>query len=109
MELVLNICIPLIYLLQPSLIPWMTMLPEDEWRRLFKRMLRVLSFPVLLWVFEYVIMPLYQIKSFSLQEGAPEILPHVYTSSSVVQGNLLSHLGTKYVLPIGTTREFHHV
>ena len=50
-----------------------------------------------------------RLDSLSLQEDAPEILPHVYTSSSMVQGNLLSHLGTKYVLPIGTTREFHDV
>ncbi|RPD67035.1 Sec63-domain-containing protein [Lentinus tigrinus ALCF2SS1-7] len=35
---------------------------------------------------------------------APEVLPHVYTSASMVQGNLLSHLGTRYVLPLGTTR-----
>ncbi|OBZ76331.1 putative helicase mug81 [Grifola frondosa] len=35
---------------------------------------------------------------------APEILPYVYTSGSMVQGNILSHLGTRYVLPIGTTR-----
>ncbi|KAI0832546.1 Sec63-domain-containing protein [Trametes gibbosa] len=35
---------------------------------------------------------------------APEALPHVYTSSSIVQGNMLSHLGTRYMLPLGTTR-----
>ncbi|KAH9850708.1 Sec63-domain-containing protein [Lenzites betulinus] len=35
---------------------------------------------------------------------APEALPHVYTSSSVAQGNMLSHLGTRYMLPMGTTR-----
>ncbi|KAI0335591.1 Sec63-domain-containing protein [Cubamyces sp. BRFM 1775] len=35
---------------------------------------------------------------------APEVLPHVYTSASVVQGNMLSHLGTRYLLPMGTTR-----
>ncbi|KAI0775993.1 Sec63-domain-containing protein [Trametes elegans] len=35
---------------------------------------------------------------------APEALPHVYTSASVVQGNMLSHLGTRYMLPIGTVR-----
>ncbi|KAJ3723103.1 Sec63-domain-containing protein [Lentinula raphanica] len=34
-----------------------------------------------------------------------EILPHVYTSSSAVaQGNVLSHLGTRYLLPLGTSR-----
>ncbi|KAI0638306.1 Sec63-domain-containing protein [Trametes polyzona] len=38
---------------------------------------------------------------------APEALPHVYTSASVVQGNMLSHLGTRYMLPIGTTRKDH--
>ncbi|CDO68689.1 hypothetical protein BN946_scf184652.g16 [Trametes cinnabarina] len=31
---------------------------------------------------------------------APEALPHVYTSGSVVQGNMLSHLGTRYLLPM---------
>jgi len=39
-------------------------------------------------------------------EEMPEILPHVYTSSSMMQGNLVSHLGTKYMLPVGTTRQF---
>ncbi|KAK7470778.1 putative steryl acetyl hydrolase mug81 [Stygiomarasmius scandens] len=37
-----------------------------------------------------------------------EDLPHVYTSSSI-SGNVLSHLGTKYMLPIGTTRETQEV
>ncbi|KAI0068945.1 Sec63-domain-containing protein [Artomyces pyxidatus] len=36
--------------------------------------------------------------------AAPELLPHVYTSSSVVQGNVLSQFGSKYMLPMGTTR-----
>ncbi|KAL4241461.1 Sec63-domain-containing protein [Abortiporus biennis] len=40
-------------------------------------------------------------------EDMPEILPHVYTSASIVQGNILSSLGSKYLLPIGTTREYH--
>ncbi|KAH9943329.1 Sec63-domain-containing protein [Epithele typhae] len=35
---------------------------------------------------------------------APEILPHVYTSSSITQGNMLSHTGQRYMLPLGTTR-----
>ncbi|KAI0774394.1 Sec63-domain-containing protein [Fomes fomentarius] len=39
-----------------------------------------------------------------IAHDTPEILPHVYTSASMAQGNLLSHLGTRYVLPIGTTR-----
>ncbi|KAJ3862945.1 Sec63-domain-containing protein [Lentinula novae-zelandiae] len=35
-----------------------------------------------------------------------EILPHVYTSSSTIsQGNVLSHLGTRYLLPLGTQRK----
>lgn len=36
---------------------------------------------------------------------ATEIPPHVYTSSSTVQGSVLSSTGSKYMLPIGTTRE----
>ncbi|KAI0033767.1 Sec63-domain-containing protein [Vararia minispora EC-137] len=36
--------------------------------------------------------------------AAPQILPHVYTSSSMQQGNILSYTGTKYSLPVGTTR-----
>jgi antiviral helicase SLH1 len=40
-------------------------------------------------------------------QAAPEILPHVYTSSSVVQGSVLSPIGNKYTLPIGTTRHDH--
>ncbi|KAI0082569.1 Sec63-domain-containing protein [Panus rudis PR-1116 ss-1] len=39
-------------------------------------------------------------------EQAPEILPHVYTSTSVVQGNVLSQFGSKYMLPLGTTRRY---
>ena len=27
----------------------------------------------------------------------------------MVQGNMLSHLGTKYVLPLGTTRHYYEV
>lgn len=42
-----------------------------------------------------------------------EVLPHVYTSSSISQGNVLSHLGGKYILPVDTTRqeyeEYHEV
>ncbi|PCH41279.1 Sec63-domain-containing protein [Wolfiporia cocos MD-104 SS10] len=37
-----------------------------------------------------------------IAQDAPEILPNVYTSSSVAQGNILSHFGTKYTLPLGT-------
>ncbi|KAJ4467551.1 Sec63-domain-containing protein [Lentinula aciculospora] len=34
-----------------------------------------------------------------------ETLPYVFTSSSTVsQGNVLSHLGTRYLLPVGTQR-----
>lgn len=36
-----------------------------------------------------------------------EYLPHVYTSSSMSQNNVLSHLGTKYLLPINTERHKH--
>ncbi|KAF7301385.1 hypothetical protein MIND_00703700 [Mycena indigotica] len=42
-------------------------------------------------------------------EAAPEVLPHIYTSSSMVQGNVLSQFGTRYLLPMGTTRETHDV
>ncbi|KAH9940596.1 Sec63-domain-containing protein [Amylocystis lapponica] len=37
-------------------------------------------------------------------QAAPEILPHVYTSSAIAQGNILSQFGSKYMLPLGTTR-----
>ncbi|KAI5119901.1 hypothetical protein M0805_003705 [Coniferiporia weirii] len=33
-----------------------------------------------------------------------ETLPHVYTSSSVSQNNILSDMGTKYLLPVDTVR-----
>lgn len=33
-----------------------------------------------------------------------EILPHVYTSSSISQNNLLSDMGKKYLLPVDTER-----
>jgi antiviral helicase SLH1 len=42
-------------------------------------------------------------------ESVPEKLPHVYTSSSLTQNNILSHLGTKYLLPIGTQRTTYEV
>ncbi|TFK55802.1 Sec63-domain-containing protein [Heliocybe sulcata] len=38
---------------------------------------------------------------------APEVLPHVYSSSSIVQNNILSQMGSKYLLPMGTTRHDH--
>ncbi|KAF7332131.1 hypothetical protein MKEN_00094100 [Mycena kentingensis (nom. inval.)] len=40
-------------------------------------------------------------------EPEPEVLPHIYTSSSIVQGNVLSQFGSRYMLPLGTTREMH--
>ncbi|KAA1466231.1 Sec63-domain-containing protein [Dentipellis sp. KUC8613] len=39
------------------------------------------------------------------QQAAPEYFPHVYSSSSMVQGNVLSQFGSKYMLPLGTSRE----
>ncbi|KAH9482395.1 Putative helicase mug81 [Psilocybe cubensis] len=39
------------------------------------------------------------------EQAAPEILPHVYTSSNATQGNVVSQFGSKYMLPLGTTRE----
>ncbi|TCD67667.1 hypothetical protein EIP91_012033 [Steccherinum ochraceum] len=39
-------------------------------------------------------------------EDMPEVLPHVYTSASMTQGNVLSTFGTKYMLPLGTTRVY---
>ncbi|THH33662.1 hypothetical protein EUX98_g543 [Antrodiella citrinella] len=39
-------------------------------------------------------------------EDAPEVLPHVYTSSSMAHGNVLSQFGGKFMLPMGTTRHF---
>lgn len=39
----------------------------------------------------------------------PEVLPHVYSSSGIAQGNILSHLGSKYMLPMGTTRHAEEV
>lgn len=37
-------------------------------------------------------------------QEAPEVLPHVYSSSSMIQGGSLSQFGSKYALPLGTTR-----
>ncbi|KAF8558857.1 Sec63-domain-containing protein [Imleria badia] len=38
-------------------------------------------------------------------QAAPEVLPHVYTSwSNIGGGSILSQYGSKYMLPIGTTR-----
>ena len=41
-------------------------------------------------------------KITSVQQAEPEILPHVYTSSSILQGSVLSQLGSKYMLPTDT-------
>ncbi|KAF8165208.1 Sec63 Brl domain-containing protein [Crassisporium funariophilum] len=38
-------------------------------------------------------------------QTAPEVLPHVYSSTSMAQGNLVSQYGTKYMLPMGTVRQ----
>lgn len=43
------------------------------------------------------------------QEAMPEILPHVYTSTPMAQGNVLSQHGSKYMLPLGTVREMNEV
>ncbi|KAG2077544.1 Sec63-domain-containing protein [Suillus decipiens] len=37
-------------------------------------------------------------------QEAPEVLPHVYSSSSMMQSGSLSQFGSKYALPLGTTR-----
>nr|GAT54051.1 predicted protein [Mycena chlorophos] len=37
-------------------------------------------------------------------EDAPEVLPHIYSSTSMVQGNVLSQFGSRYLLPLGTER-----
>ncbi|KAH8118593.1 Sec63-domain-containing protein [Phellopilus nigrolimitatus] len=36
-----------------------------------------------------------------------EVLPHVYTSSAVSQGNVLSDMGTRYLLPVDTERHMY--
>ncbi|KXN86403.1 Putative helicase mug81 [Leucoagaricus sp. SymC.cos] len=38
---------------------------------------------------------------------SPEVLPHVYSSSSMSQNNVLSATGHKYLLPLGTERKYH--
>ncbi|KAG6817216.1 hypothetical protein H0H87_011574 [Tephrocybe sp. NHM501043] len=40
-------------------------------------------------------------------QEAPEILPHVYSSTQISQGNVLSQFGSRYMLPIGTVRNLH--
>ncbi|KAG6837982.1 hypothetical protein H0H93_008376 [Arthromyces matolae] len=43
--------------------------------------------------------------NLNAQQEAPEVLPHVYSSSVMSQGNVLSQLGSKYMLPMGTVRK----
>ena len=43
------------------------------------------------------------------QQKGIEALPHVYTSSKISQGNVVSQYGSKYMLPLGTTREMFEV
>ncbi|KAF8974332.1 Sec63-domain-containing protein [Flammula alnicola] len=42
-----------------------------------------------------------------LAEAQPEleVLPHVYSSTKMSQGNVVSQFGSKYMLPLGTTRQ----
>ncbi|KAF8812579.1 Sec63-domain-containing protein [Phlegmacium glaucopus] len=42
-----------------------------------------------------------------IAEAAQEVYPHVYSSSGLSQGNVVSQFGTKYMLPIGTDRQVH--
>ncbi|GLB33685.1 putative sec63 Brl domain containing protein [Lyophyllum shimeji] len=42
-----------------------------------------------------------------IAQPAAEILPHVYSSTQLSQGNILSQFGSKYMLPIGTVRNMH--
>ncbi|TFY83832.1 hypothetical protein EWM64_g204 [Hericium alpestre] len=39
--------------------------------------------------------------------AAQEVLPHVYSSTSMTQGTVLSQFGSRYMLPLGTTRTMH--
>ncbi|KAG6911722.1 hypothetical protein DXG01_007972 [Tephrocybe rancida] len=41
-------------------------------------------------------------------QAAPEALPHVYSSSQLSQGNVLSQFGSKYMLPMGTISLFYN-
>ena len=43
------------------------------------------------------------------QQSLEEILPHVYTSNLHAQRNILSHTGSTYMLPLGTTHEHYEV
>lgn len=45
----------------------------------------------------------------TFQQPSAELLPHVYSTSSVAQGNVISQLGSKYMLPIGTSRNTYEV
>ncbi|KAF8639907.1 hypothetical protein AX17_001158 [Amanita inopinata Kibby_2008] len=42
-----------------------------------------------------------------VQHDTPERLPHIYTTSTLDQGNVLSYLGSKYMLPKDTVRTSH--
>ncbi|KAG8829512.1 hypothetical protein FRC17_006484 [Serendipita sp. 399] len=40
-------------------------------------------------------------------QSEAEILPHIYTSSSMTHNHTISTFGSKYLLPIGTTRQYY--
>ncbi|KAF9534180.1 Sec63 Brl domain-containing protein [Crepidotus variabilis] len=40
-------------------------------------------------------------------EDAPDVLPHVYSSSTMAQGSFVSQMGSKYMLPIGSERTLY--
>lgn len=43
------------------------------------------------------------------QYETPDVLPHVYSSSSLSQNSMLSSTGHKYLLPLGTERKYYEV
>ena len=56
-----------------------------------------------------VLLILHKTKHRFVKQAEQEFLPHVYTSTLMAQGNILSQFGTKYTLPMGTTRHDYEV
>ena len=72
-------------------------------------MLPVLFTPERMWVFFSFLDQMWDSRSFIQHVADVEALPHVYTSSTVSQNNILSDSGKKYLLPVDTARTMHEV
>jgi antiviral helicase SLH1 len=83
--------------------------PQDVRRRMEETLRANASRPLFTGVAVSSFCALTWLPAQNIQQEAPEVLPHVYSSSSMMQGGSLSQFGSKYALPLGTTRHDYEV